>query len=114
MAKRTDEASILDILYAADMVATYLKRVSRKKFDRDPMLRDAVARQIGIIGEAAANLSPGFKDAHPDQPWRQIIAMRNLVVHAYWDIDFDVVWQAAREDVPALAEYLRDALDVED
>jgi len=103
-----------DILYAADMIAAYMKGVSRRKFDRDPMLRDAVVRQIGIIGEAAANLSPAFKTGHPGQAWREIVAMRNVVVHACWDIDFDLVWQAARENVPALAEHLRDALDDED
>ena len=58
---------------------------------------------IQVIGEAAAGLSDGFIAQHPEVPWRQIIATRNRVVHGYFEVDLDILWDVAVIDVPQLA-----------
>lgn len=60
-----------------------------------------------FIGEAASRLSDDVVQAHPEIPWRQIVAMRNRVVHGYFDVDLDVLWSAVSVDVPQLAERVR-------
>jgi uncharacterized protein with HEPN domain len=109
--KRDDPSLIDDILRAADTIAGYLHQVTRRMFNANQMMRDAVVRQISIIGEAASKLSQVFRQQHADVPWRDIVGMRNLVIHNYGEIDWDVVWDTARERVPELAEYLRDKLE---
>lgn len=109
--KRPDEALVDDILIAASAIRDYTRGVAREDFfsKRDAMVQDAVIRQVGIVGEAASKLSPSFRAGYPTIPWVQIIGMRNVVVHQYWEINLYVVWGAATEDVPALVKKLNAA-----
>jgi len=59
------------------------------------------------VGEAAARVSTAFRARHPDVPWRQIIGMRHRIVHDYLDVDFDIVWDVANADFPALLPVLQ-------
>lgn len=61
-----------------------------------------MVHHIQIIGEAAGQLGRAFHDTHPEVPWPQIVAMRNLLVHAYFGIDLDEVWKTLERDIPAL------------
>lgn len=63
-------------------------------------------RHLQILGEAAAGLPQDVRDLAPDVPWPSIVGMRNVLVHGYFDIDADIVWEAARRDVPALRSAL--------
>ena len=63
------------------------------------MRTSAIIRQLGIVGEAVSKLSPEFRSAHPEIPWRDIIAMRNILIHAYRHVDLDKVWVAVSQDV---------------
>jgi uncharacterized protein with HEPN domain len=58
------------------------------------------------MGEAAARLSAQFRNAHPEVPWQDIIGMRNRLIHAYYDVDLDVVWQTTTQEVPAVLSLL--------
>ncbi len=60
-----------------------------------------------IIGEAARGLTEELRQAHPEVPWRQMIAMRNVLIHGYFDIDVDLVWSVADNDLPKLAAQIR-------
>ena len=110
--KRTDEAFVDDILIATDSIRDYIRGVAKDDFlsKRDAMIQDAVIRQVGIVGEAASKLSPSFRAKYPAIPWAQILGMRNVVVHQYWEVDLDVVWEAATEDVPVLVKKLNAAM----
>lgn len=66
---------------------------------------------IEIIGEAAARLSDETKKKYPQIPWTQIIAMRNRLVHVYFEVDLEQVWKALAEDLPPLVEQLEKVLD---
>ena len=71
-------------------------------FFADELVQIWMVHHIQIIGEAAGQLGRGFHDAHPEVPWPQIVAMRNLLVHAYFGIDLDEVWKTLERDIPAL------------
>jgi len=69
------------------------------------MEQDAVIRSITVIGEAATKIlqvDPDFVSLHPEVPWRQMSAMRNRVVHNYFEVDLDIVWSTVSHDLPAL------------
>lgn len=70
------------------------------------MLLFALVRAVEIIGEAASRVSESTRAATPEVPWTQMTAMRNRLIHAYFDVDRNVVWQTAVEEIPALVTVL--------
>lgn len=107
MKARTDVLYIYDILECCKKIDEYLLEVDQKSFDGNRMMQDAVVRNIEIIGEAAKSLSQEIRDETPEIEWREIMRMRDKIVHHYFRIDLETVWQTAKSDVPALAEGLR-------
>ncbi len=101
-----DRSYAEDIVDAAKHIATYLASTSFHQFLASPMVQDAVLRRLTIIGEAAACVSDEFQVRNPEVSWREIVALRNLVVHKYWSVDRELVWRIASEDVPALLAHL--------
>ncbi len=91
-----------DIVDSASAILAYVEDVDERRFLDDLKPQDAVIRRIEIIGEAAGRLSAAFREARPSIPWRQIRAMRNRMIHVYDDIDMNMVWRTARDDIPAL------------
>lgn len=98
------------MLEAADAVATFLVERTRTDLDGDLMLRFALVRAIEVFGEAAAKVSAAMKEASPEIPWTQIVAMRNRLIHAYFDVDRDILWRAATDEIPSLVPPLRKLL----
>lgn len=103
---RDDEARVDDIVEACDQIVRHVA-ADHARFSTDPVLQAAAQRWLEIIGEAATRLSPAFRAAHPEVPWRDIIGMRTILAHGYFDIDHDVVWRAVTVDVPRLRRTLR-------
>jgi uncharacterized protein with HEPN domain len=97
-----DDAYLLDMLLAARKVMKYIKGVDSNRFDQDELLQDAVMRRIQIIGEAARKISPEFKEAHPEISWSEISGLRNKLIHEYFRIISEKVWEAVANDIPAL------------
>lgn len=91
----------------AEKVQCFIAGRQRQDLDQDEMLLFACLRGITIIGEAAANTSAATRDAWPEVPWREIVGMRNRIVHVYAAIDLDVVWRTASLELPALLGALR-------
>ncbi len=73
----------------------------------------AVLHHLTVIGEAVSRLSVELRGRYPDVPWRQIIAVRHRIVHAYFDLDWQILWDAAVEDVPELRRQVLDILTTE-
>ena len=90
------------ILESAFEAQEFMKGVSREQLPKDRKTMQAVIRNLEIIGEAAAKLSKEFKEKHNKVPWQAIVGMRNWLIHAYFDIDYDHVWNAVHEDIPTL------------
>ena len=97
-----DAAYLLDMLEAARKVRDYVRGKTFADFEASPMLRDAVERNVEIIGEAARLVSDAFKTTHPEVPWRQIVAQRNVLVHQYRTIDEKELWEVAEVHIPRL------------
>ena len=97
-----DHAYLWDMLDAARAVRQFVTGRSFEEYLRDRMLRGAVERHVEIIGEAARHVSAGFRAAHPDIPWNQIIAQQNILAHEYGDVDQALVWKVATDSVPPL------------
>jgi uncharacterized protein with HEPN domain len=76
--------------------------LSRTDLDASRPIQHSLVRCIEIMGEAASGLSADFRKAHADIPWQDIIGMRNRLVHAYFDLDLDLIWQTAVEELPTL------------
>jgi uncharacterized protein with HEPN domain len=77
----------------------------RQAFDADEDVQIVLVHQV--IGEAASGLSDELISEHPEVPWRQIIAIRNRVVHGYFEVDLDILWDVAVIDVPRLAAQIQ-------
>jgi uncharacterized protein with HEPN domain len=71
-----------------------------------PMMRDAVERAVLVIGEAARKVSREFQEAHPEVPWRPIVAQRHILVHEYGEIDHAKIWRVATVHVPELVRVI--------
>ena len=84
------------------------------EFSRSELLRSAVAQKLGMIGEAAARVSDDTKVRHPEVPRAQIAAFRNILVHAYFGIEWDVVWRAAKNRCPVLRDQVAEILAMSD
>jgi uncharacterized protein with HEPN domain len=76
----------------------------RRAFDADEDVQTVLVHPIQVIGEAASGLSDELTSQHPEVPWRQIVATRNRVVHGYFEVDLDILWDVAVIDIPRLAD----------
>ena len=94
---------------AARQVLEFVQGLDYNQFVATLRVRFAVERGLEILGEAARRVSPSFREAHPEVPWRQIIGLRNAVAHEYDDINFTVVWEVLSFRLPELVSIL-DAL----
>ena len=83
---------------------------SRLDLDQDRMLLLALVKDIEIVGEAASRVSAAAKAEWPEIPWQDIVATRHRLIHGYFDIDLDIVWNTVRDDLPPLADQLANAL----
>ncbi len=112
--KKDNVVFLKHILDAINLIEDYLKDKEFQEFRNNHMLQDAVIREIEIIGEAAKNLSVDFKNKYSDIPWRQIAGMRDKLIHGYFGVDLDAVWDTATIDVPSLKERLEEILKKEE
>jgi uncharacterized protein with HEPN domain len=107
---RDDLTRTRHMLDYAERSIAYVGGRTRADLGTDSMLADALARVLEIIGEAAAQSSPEFREQHPEIPWAKAIGMRNRLIHAYPDVDLDILWSTVTEDIPPLIGQLRNIL----
>lgn len=102
-----------DMLDHAHRVMDLVKEETRDALEYDLKLVGALCWSLSIIGEAASKVSPEFRQANAQVPWRSAIATRNFLVHAYSDIDYDIVWTTVAESIPDLINELEKLLPPE-
>jgi uncharacterized protein with HEPN domain len=110
---RREELYLRDIVEAVDFVAQFMSGLDRAAFQRSELVRSAVVHKLSIVGEAAAHVPEEVRSRHPEVPWPQIVAFRNIMVHAYFGIDWDEVWRAATRECPALKTQIESVLRAE-
>ncbi|MEW6775785.1 MAG: DUF86 domain-containing protein [Bdellovibrionota bacterium] len=101
-----DEATVLDIVLACRAVATYIRGLDKPAFLNDGKTQDAVLHRIIIVGEASKRLSPDFRRAYGEIPWKDVAGMRDRLIHDYNNVDFEIVWHVATQDLPRLLAVL--------
>ena len=111
--RRSDEFRLRHMLDAACAAARLAHERTRADLDEDEGLAHSLVRVVQIIGEAANHVDESVRDGNPAIPWEQIISMRNRLVHAYHDVNMDIVWKTVQEDLPQLVERLEQILPSE-
>lgn len=106
-----DDSHLVDILEAANLAAEFVAGADRQAFDANRMMQRAILYQLAIIGEACNRLSPEFRAGRPEIPWREIVGMRNILIHQYGSVDLELAWAAATRRAPDLAERVTRILD---
>jgi uncharacterized protein with HEPN domain len=99
-----DRTYMLDILEGARLAFSYVENKNMVDFLKDVQCQYAVIRRLEIIGEAARRILDETRADNPVIPWREIIGMRNIMIHEYDDIDLDMVFRTAKKDLPPLIE----------
>jgi uncharacterized protein with HEPN domain len=102
------------MLEAAREAVSFAQNRFRSDLDSDRMLVLSLVKSIEIVGEAAARVTKECRHRYPEIPWPNIIAMRNRLIHAYFDIDLDRVWDTVFDDLPPLIASLEQILLLED
>jgi uncharacterized protein with HEPN domain len=105
-----DEIRIKHMLDAVEEALTFVRNRDREHLDQDRMLVLALIKDIEIVGEAASRISDETKQAAPDIPWANITGMRNRLIHAYFDINLDILWQTVSKDLPELSAKLNQVI----
>jgi uncharacterized protein with HEPN domain len=105
-AETRDVAYLWDIVHAARKTIESVATMTFDTYLENEDLRLTVERRIEIIGEAARRISPGFRERHPDVPWKALIGLRNVVAHQYDQIDHERVWKVLKEQLPKIVETL--------
>lgn len=106
MQRRDDQVLLYDITQSVARIRQYTAD-GQDAFFSSAMVQDAVVRNLEIIGEAAANLSPHTREKLSEVPWRRIVGMRNVLIHAYATVDLEIVWSVIEQDLPALETALQ-------
>lgn len=101
-----DRIRIEHMLEAIDLIRSFGPDLSAHRFDTDAMFRSAVAMQLGVIGEAANALSLEMRSAHPQVDWRNIVGLRNRIIHDYFGLKTQVVIEIIGIHLPALEDQL--------
>ncbi|HNQ24987.1 MAG TPA: DUF86 domain-containing protein [Phycisphaerae bacterium] len=107
---KDDRVYLRHILDSLQRIGEYT-RCGRQAFLADAKTQDAVIRNLEVIGEAVKNLSQACKDNHPHIPWRRIAGLRDLLIHHYFGVKLETVWEITVRDLPRLGEQVERMLN---
>jgi len=102
-----------DILEAAQKVENYIEGLTFQQFTKDEMRLDAVLRNLEIIGEATKNLPPAIRNKYSAVDWRKIAGLRDIVIHTYFNVDRNIIWDIVQNKLPNLRRYVAEILEQE-
>jgi uncharacterized protein with HEPN domain len=111
---RADVVRLRHMLDAVMDAISFVEGVQRDALDENRMLSLSLVKCVEILGEAASRVSENVRVRHPKVPWRVIVGMRNHLIHAYYDVNLDILWQTVREDLPPLIPALEEILTTAD
>ena len=104
--KKDDTVYLRHIRDAIEQIGEYLEGVSVEQFMHKRILQDGVVRQLEIMGEASRNISNDLCQQYSQVPWGQMIGLRNRVIHAYFDVNLQIVWEIVENDLPLLQQQI--------
>jgi uncharacterized protein with HEPN domain len=110
---RPEKLYLSDIFAASEAIERFCSSVDESQFLTDELRQSAILQKLILIGEAASHLSDEFRESHPDIEWGDIIGFRNIAVHEYFAIMWEIVWATAKYDIPELITHIQEILGTE-
>ena len=107
---RHEKLYLTDIVEAARTIEKFIMGEDFNEFEQNEMMNSAVLQKLTVIGEAASKLPKEFTKRFPKIPWADIVGFRNIAVHEYFAVRWDIAWVAASEEVPILREQIEQIL----
>lgn len=104
--KRNEILFVEDILKNILLIENSIKNLSKDEFIMNKLIVDATVRRLEIIGEATKNISENIKIKYPEIEWRKIAGTRDTIIHAYFNVDLDVIWDIIKKDLPKLKKQI--------
>ncbi len=112
--RRDSRVYLEDMLAAAEKIDAYVSGMAREDLKTDSKTLDAVVRNLEVIGEAAKNIPDATRQAHPEIAWRKMVGLRDILIHEYFGVDLEIVWDIVQHKLPELTEGLRRILQQQD
>lgn len=113
MSKRPIDLLLSDICLAIDRIEQYIENLSFDTFSKDQKSVDAVVRNLEIMGEAANRLPDEFKEKYSEIEWYKVVGLRHRIVHEYFGIDLEIIWQILHKDLPELKQKIVEIMEEE-
>jgi uncharacterized protein with HEPN domain len=107
---KDDEVRLRHILDAAREAVAFSEEQDRRSLEADRKLNLSLVRLLEIIGEAAKGITNDFRREHPELPWKSMMGMRDRLIHGYFDVNLDIIWKTAKNDLPPLIEKIEKIL----
>lgn len=112
MSKRRDIDYLGDIKEAIELISAYTQGLTFQKFTQDRKTQDAVVRNLEVVGEATKNISAYLKKKYPRVPWKKFAGLRDKVIHHYFGIKYDIIWQV-KQELPTFILQIKEIIDKE-
>ena len=109
--KKDDTVYLCHIIDAFLQIERYTNGVTYEEFLSNSLLQDAVISQLEVMGEAARNLSADLQSEYPAIPWHQMICLRNRMIHAYFNVNLQIIWEIIQGDIPNLKQDMMRVLE---
>lgn len=111
MSPRNWEFRLEDIVESLSLIFEYVADMDFQSWSKDRKTIDAVVRNLEIVGEAATHIPEEIQERYPEIPWNSMKGMRNVLIHEYFGVDTDVLWQTIQDDLPALLTEIQMVLE---
>lgn len=110
MSERTPILSLNDILKSIQKIKKYTKGKTYDEFINDDLLVDGVVRNLEVIGEAVKNIPANFRKKYPSIEWKRIAGLRDILIHEYFGIDYELLWDIVENKIPYLVKQIEAVL----